>query len=181
VRFGARDYDPTTGRWLTKDPLGFAAGINFYAFCGNDPVNRIDPTGLWTMRLGFQASFNTISSVNINIGLAIGYSESSGFTVGVVGGAGGGVALVGCSAGGFLEVTNADSVNDLKGGSIQAGGSFGEGLVLGGDYIVGLNGKGMPSYQGVEVNLGIGGGLPLDLHVLGSLSTGFATKGKPCK
>jgi hypothetical protein len=46
VRFGARDYDPTIGRWLTKDPLGFEAGINFYAFCGNDPVNRIDPTGL---------------------------------------------------------------------------------------------------------------------------------------
>jgi RHS repeat-associated protein len=46
VRFGARDYDPTIGRWLTKDPLGFEAGLNFYAFCGNDPVNRIDPFGL---------------------------------------------------------------------------------------------------------------------------------------
>jgi RHS repeat-associated protein len=45
VRFGARDYDPTIGRWLTKDPLGFAAGINFYAFCGNDPLNFVDPFG----------------------------------------------------------------------------------------------------------------------------------------
>jgi hypothetical protein len=52
VRFGARDYDPTIGRWLTKDPLGFAAGINFYAFCGNDPVNKIDPSGLDNLYLG---------------------------------------------------------------------------------------------------------------------------------
>jgi RHS repeat-associated protein len=47
VRFGARDYDPTIGRWLTKDPLGFEAGINFYVFCGNDPVNFVDPYGLF--------------------------------------------------------------------------------------------------------------------------------------
>jgi RHS repeat-associated protein len=46
VRFGARDYDPRIGRWLTKDALGFEAGINFYVFCGNDPVNQIDPFGL---------------------------------------------------------------------------------------------------------------------------------------
>jgi RHS repeat-associated protein len=46
VRFGSRDYDPKIGRWLTKDPLGFEAGLNFYAFCGNDPVNKIDPMGL---------------------------------------------------------------------------------------------------------------------------------------
>jgi RHS repeat-associated protein len=46
VRFGARDYDPRIGRWLTKDALGFEAGINFYVFCGNDPVNRTDPYGL---------------------------------------------------------------------------------------------------------------------------------------
>src|SRR5690606_37159458 len=26
VRFGARDYDPDTGRWTAKDPLGFAGG-----------------------------------------------------------------------------------------------------------------------------------------------------------
>lgn len=26
IRFGARDYDPTIGRWTTKDPIGFAGG-----------------------------------------------------------------------------------------------------------------------------------------------------------
>ncbi|QBG48196.1 RHS repeat-associated core domain-containing protein [Verrucomicrobia bacterium S94] len=46
VRFGARDYDPTSGRWLSKDPIGISGGLNLYVFCGNDPVNKIDPMGL---------------------------------------------------------------------------------------------------------------------------------------
>jgi RHS repeat-associated protein len=47
VRFGARDYDPRTGRWTTKEPLGFAGGdTNFYAYVFNDPTNLIDPSGL---------------------------------------------------------------------------------------------------------------------------------------
>lgn len=42
-----RDYDPATGRYLTPDPLGIADGLNTYAYVKNDPVNRIDPTGLY--------------------------------------------------------------------------------------------------------------------------------------
>jgi len=46
VRFGARDYDPDTGRWAAKDPIFFAGGdANLYGY-GNDPVNMVDPLGL---------------------------------------------------------------------------------------------------------------------------------------
>ncbi len=46
IRFGARDYDPTIGRWTTKDPIGFNGGdTNLYGYCGNDSVNCIDPEG----------------------------------------------------------------------------------------------------------------------------------------
>ena len=45
--FGARDYDPTLGRWLAKDPIGFAGGdANLYGYCLGDPVNLVDPSGL---------------------------------------------------------------------------------------------------------------------------------------
>jgi len=47
VRFGARDYDAESGRWTTKDPLGFGGGANAYRYVGDDPVNVSDPSGLW--------------------------------------------------------------------------------------------------------------------------------------
>ena len=43
--FRARWYDPETGRWLSNDPIGISGGLNLYAFCGNDPVNFVDPSG----------------------------------------------------------------------------------------------------------------------------------------
>jgi len=44
--YRARYYDPSIGRFISEDPLGFAAGINFYAYVGNNPVNANDPSGL---------------------------------------------------------------------------------------------------------------------------------------
>ena len=44
--FRARWYDPATGRWLSKDPIGLSGGLNLYEFCGSSPVDFADPTGL---------------------------------------------------------------------------------------------------------------------------------------
>jgi RHS repeat-associated protein len=47
VHFGARDYDPETGRWTAKDPAGFQArSTNLFAYVSNDPTSLIDPSGL---------------------------------------------------------------------------------------------------------------------------------------
>ena len=47
LRFGARDFDPATGRWTAKDPVRFVGGdSNLYGYVLNDPVNMIDPQGL---------------------------------------------------------------------------------------------------------------------------------------
>jgi RHS repeat-associated protein len=50
--YRARYYAPEMGRFISEDPIGFAGGINFYAYVGNDPVNFVDPLGLFevTMR-----------------------------------------------------------------------------------------------------------------------------------
>ncbi len=43
---GFRYYDPSTGRYLSRDPIGYADGPNVYLHVGNDPANKIDPLGL---------------------------------------------------------------------------------------------------------------------------------------
>jgi len=47
TRFGARDYDPETGRWTAKDPIKFSGGdSNLYGYTFNDSVNFIDQNGM---------------------------------------------------------------------------------------------------------------------------------------
>jgi RHS repeat-associated protein len=46
--YGFRYYDPVTGRWPSRDPIGEIGGTNVYGFNGNDSVNQIDLYGLAT-------------------------------------------------------------------------------------------------------------------------------------
>jgi len=46
----ARWYDPSQGRWISQDPIGFAAGdANLYRYVGNGPTTKLDPSGLIVM------------------------------------------------------------------------------------------------------------------------------------
>lgn len=65
VRFGARDYDPETGRWTSKDPILFAGGdTNLYGYTFNDPINFNDPTGLDAC--GMNQSTGTVVCIDNN-------------------------------------------------------------------------------------------------------------------
>jgi len=48
VYLRARFLDTTTGRFITEDPI--RADFNWYVFGLNDPINRIDPSGLICLR-----------------------------------------------------------------------------------------------------------------------------------
>ncbi len=76
VRFGARDYDPETGRWTAKDPILFAGGdTNLYGYVLGDPVNGVDVAGLsqfdldtamLTLEVAHPDMFNKDVPVNMN-------------------------------------------------------------------------------------------------------------------
>ena len=44
--YGYRYYNPDTGRWLNRDPLGERGGVNLYGFLSNAPIGAIDALGL---------------------------------------------------------------------------------------------------------------------------------------
>ncbi|MEL7483864.1 MAG: RHS repeat-associated core domain-containing protein, partial [Planctomycetota bacterium] len=53
LRYGARSYDPTIGRWLSKDPLIFKPGEpNLFRLTQGDPVNYQDTNGLMAIPAG---------------------------------------------------------------------------------------------------------------------------------
>jgi len=71
--YRARYYDPEIGRFVSEDPLGFAAGgVNFYTYVGNNPINANDPTGKVTFT--FQADVHVPAN-----GFQIGVAESFPF------------------------------------------------------------------------------------------------------
>ena len=43
----ARYYDPETGTFISKDPLGVTAGLNSYQYVYGNPINDCDPFGLF--------------------------------------------------------------------------------------------------------------------------------------
>lgn len=46
VHAGHRWYDPASGRFLQKDPIGIRGGLNVYEYVRNRPSNAVDPKGL---------------------------------------------------------------------------------------------------------------------------------------
>jgi len=46
-----RAYDPGAARWLSRDPLEEAGGMNLYGYVGNNPINAFDPDGQFAILL----------------------------------------------------------------------------------------------------------------------------------
>jgi RHS repeat-associated protein len=77
IYFGRRYYDPVTGQWLSREPLGEDESLNLYAYCHNDPVNNVDRLGLATVFVGGESHDSFIDLLD-------GSGDSFGPTRGVV-------------------------------------------------------------------------------------------------
>jgi RHS repeat-associated protein len=64
-----RAYDPNTGKWLSRDPMGEGADSTLYSYVYNNPVSLDDPLGLYAQV--------TVSGNNVNIVLPIDFHQGT--------------------------------------------------------------------------------------------------------
>lgn len=152
VRFGWRDYDPDTGRWTAKDPIGNAGGDpDWYGYCLDDPINAVDLTGLDSQGIGIGGSLSGFGakaggSVMISqddnghrvLELSSEYGASSGF---------------GADFTGTYQRTNAESVDQISGTSGKAGASVGPPTI---PFNVGMEKVSGDGYDGENYNISYG-------------------------
>ena len=72
--FGARYYDPLLGMWMSPDPAGQFS--NPYGY-GGDPVNYVDPTGMWALGLGLVVGWDEQHGWQFGVGAALDLSKST--------------------------------------------------------------------------------------------------------
>ena len=71
----ARYYDPTTGRFVSEDPIW---ALNLYPYADNNPINNIDPSGNITFGIADVLELWKLEADLIAIGLST-YAETNGY------------------------------------------------------------------------------------------------------
>lgn len=112
---GHRYYDPSTGRFLTRDPI--QDGRNWYVYCNNAPLVSYDANGLWAVGAGIGATAVPGVGGGIDFGIWI---DKNGSVV-ITGGASFGVGVE-AGAGPFIGINPYETFAPGYGGSASIGG-----------------------------------------------------------
>ncbi|MCI5120209.1 MAG: RHS repeat-associated core domain-containing protein [Candidatus Electrothrix sp. AUS4] len=123
-----RFYAPSTGRFMSEDPIGLAGGdVSFYRYVANDPVNWVDSWGL-ELSYSQQVGVTIANTVGATIG-------------GVIGGGPLGAAIGGSiAAAGATALMDGATVTDIKNNALTGFLSGGTGGAFGGLAELGMQG-----------------------------------------
>jgi RHS repeat-associated protein len=146
-----RHYDPTIGRYIQPDPLGFINGPSLYTYVRNDPIGFYDPYGLWTVQMGFSFSYTFGNGFTVGGTIGVAYDGQ-----GNLGGYGSWGYGAGAPGGGFAGIqfagSDADTICQLGGPFRQISGGGGiDGVGATVDHFWGNSDQGPVSGWGVTV------------------------------
>ena len=163
INFRMRWYDPVTGRWLSKDPIGLSGGLNLYEFCHGDPMDNQDPKGNFVVAFGGVGSAGASTGVSAGSGVVIGYSRKNGFQIGTyqTGSLGSHIGLDASFGLGITIAPGADDICDIAGCAVLLGGSGGVAKSIGVEASVPINGNS----KGMSITVSGGVGVGAEGHV----------------
>lgn len=134
--------------------------LNRYSYCVAGPLRWVDPEGHKTFGFGFGVNGGVGGAASGSVMIVI---DDKGHIGLVISGGGGGFAGAGASVGLQIQVTDADTIQNLEGPCVQTGGSGGVGLSGGAEWVVqqGPNG----AINGANLSFGVGASLaPVEFH-----------------
>ena len=144
VYFGHRYYHPGLGRFLNRDPLGEAGGLNRYLYASNDPINFTDYRGLCDADPGESGFWGSLfGSIG---GFVSGVIEGA---FGVVGAAVHGVSTIVDGIGYALDFIGLDFIGDVFHAAADIGHAIGGAITS--------FGGALGSFVGSGIDMAIGG------------------------
>ena len=152
----SRYYDPFSGRFLNADVYcdtgNSVLSTNMFAYCENNSINKIDPSGYWVVSAGLESGAAAIFGLYLAVG--VGYDGTNiAVTLSL-----GLLIITNVSAyvsGYFAYYPKKKSVKDLKGWGVSVGASFSMGVHLSGGAGAEIQSNG----HGFSAS--IGGGAPI--------------------
>lgn len=153
----SRYYDPFTGRFLNADVYcdtqsGSPLSTNMFAYCENNIINKIDPSGYWVVSAGLEGGAAAIIGLYLAVGVGYdGTNISITLSVGML-------TITNASAyisGYFAYYPNKKSVKSLSGWGVSVGCSFSVGVHLSGGagFEFQSNGHGFSGSIGAGVSI----------------------------